>query len=97
MDYILKIDLETTKYLSFLYNNNLIKISLLLILGLYFVISPKLPQVVYLLYNNIIFRSLIIFIIIFLCNHDIQLAIMIATIYLVTLNNINNTYNKRLV
>ena len=88
MDYILKIDLETTKYLSFLYNNNLIKISLLFILGLYFVILPKLSNIVYLLYKNIVFRSLILFIIIYLCNHDTQLAIMISTVYLLTLNNI---------
>lgn len=92
MDYILKVDIESTKYLSFLYNNYLIKTSLLIILGLYFIISPKLSNIMYLLYNNIVFRFLIIYIIIFLSYHDLQLSVIVAFIYLLILNKYNKQY-----
>lgn len=96
MNYINIIDLETNKYLSFLYNNNIIKIPLLIVLGLYIVVSPKLPNTVILLYNNIVFRFLIIYLIIFFSNHDIQLSLMFAVTYLFTIYKINNTHLKNI-
>ena len=67
-----KLDIEATKILSWMYENKYIKISLLILFGVYFAVSPKLPNTVSLLYNNIIFRILVILLIIFLSNHDIQ-------------------------
>ncbi len=86
-----QIDNELTKYLSWMYANKYIKITLLLLLAAYFVISPKISVTIRLLYNNIIFRILIILLIIFLSMHDYQLAIMLTAVYLLTLNNLNKT------
>lgn len=92
MDKVLtEIDNETSKVLSFMYKNQTVKMILLTLFGLYFVISPKLPNYVRLLYNNIIFRTLIILLIIYLSVHDHQLALMVTAVYLLTLNNLNNT------
>lgn len=96
MNYINIIDLETNKYLSFLYNNNIIKIPLLIVLGLYIVVSPKLPNTVILLYNNMVFRFLVIYLIIFFSNRDIQLSVMIAVAYLFTIYKLDNTHLKNI-
>ena len=83
------IDIEATRILSWVYKNQYVKIPLLIILSIYFAISPKLPNVVSIVYNNIIFKLLIILFIIFLSIHDKQLAIMITAVYLLTINNLN--------
>jgi hypothetical protein len=88
------LDQEATKIFSFLYNNPNVKIPLLIILGTYFVISPKLPNFVHIIYNNFIFKLLIISFIIFLSMHDKQLAIMFSLIYLYTVNKLKNTLIK---
>jgi hypothetical protein len=85
------LDQEATKIFSFLYQKQSVKIPLLLILGTYFIISPKLPNFVHIMYNNIIFKFLIISFIIFLSMHDKQLAIMFTLIYLYTVNKLKNT------
>jgi hypothetical protein len=85
-----QIDIEATHIFSWMYKNECIKITILLALGLYFIISPKLSNVISLLYNNIVFRILIISLILFFSVHDIQLAIMVTLVYLVTLTNLNN-------
>jgi len=84
------LDQEATKIFSFIYNKPFVKIPLLIILGIYFVISPKLPNFVHIMYNNIIFKILIISLIIFLSMHDKQLAIMVTLIYLYTVNKLKN-------
>ena len=90
------IDFEASKFLSWIYLNQYIKIILLFIFSLYFVFLPRLPEVVSLLYNNNIFSLLIILLVIYLTFHDKQLALLITIIYLVTLNKINhqNTHFK---
>ncbi len=85
-----QIDIEAIHILSWMYKNYCIKITILLAISLYFVISPKLSNVVLLLYNNVVFRILVISLILFFSVHDIQLAIMTTLIYLVTLTNLNN-------
>ena len=52
--------------------------------------SPKLPNVVSIVYNNLIFKLLIVLFIIFLSVHDQQLAIMVTAVYLLTIYNLNN-------
>ena len=52
--------------------------------------SPKLPNVVSIVYNNIIFKFLIILFIIFLSIHDQQLAIMVTSVYLLIIHRLNN-------
>ena len=84
-------DKEGIKILSWVYKNPMVKIPLLLLLAIYFIMSPKLPHVVLLIYNNIAFKILIILLIIFLSLHDKQLALMISAVYLLTLKNLNNT------
>ena len=86
-----QLDQEVTKIFSFLYKNKYVKIPLLLLLAAYFVISPKLPQYVHILYNNIIFKILIVLLIIFLSTHDKQLAIMVTAVYLLTVTKINKS------
>jgi hypothetical protein len=85
-----QLDQETTKIFSFLYKNKYVKIPLLILLATYFVISPKLPFYVHIIYNNIIFKILTVLLIIFLSMHDKQLAIMITAVYLLTITKINN-------
>ena len=87
-----QIDMEATKILSWMYKNPNVKIPLLLLLGAYFVVSPKLPNVVSIIYNNIIFKILAILLIIFLSVHDRQLAIMFTSVYLLTIYNLNYLY-----
>ena len=90
-----QLDIEDSKFLSWTYSNQTVKITLLLLFGLYFVISPKLPNVVSILYNNIVFRLLVVLLIVYLSIHDRQLAIMVTVVYLITLNNLkNNTTEK---
>ena len=84
------IDIEASKFLSWIYLNKYVKTTLLLLFGLYFVIAPKLPNIVSLLYNNFVFRLLVILLIIHLSMHDHQLAIMVSVVYLITLKNLNN-------
>jgi hypothetical protein len=91
-----QLDQEATKILSFLYKNKYVKIPLLLIFAIYFIVSPKLPTFVIIVYNNIIFKLLIVLLIVFLSNHDKQLAIMITAVYLLTLNNINKNKHKKI-
>lgn len=88
-----QIDIETSKFLSWIYLNKTVKLTLLLLFGLYFILSPKLPNFVLLLYNNIVFRILIVLLIIYLSMHDHQLAIMVSVVYLITLNKLNNDEN----
>jgi hypothetical protein len=52
--------------------------------------SPKLPKVVSVIYNNIIFKLLIVLLIIFLSVHDRQLAIMVTAVYLLTVHRLNS-------
>ena len=87
------LDIESTKILSWMYENKYVKITLLILFALYFTLSPKVPKTVRLLYDNIVFRILIILLIIFLSMHDHQLAIMITIVYLLTINNIKS-YNE---
>jgi hypothetical protein len=84
---------EAQKNLSWMYTNKYVNITLLILLGVYFVITPKISKFVELLYSNIVFRILIILLIIFFANHDPRLAIMITVVYLLTLNKINNIEN----
>ena len=86
-----QLDQEVTKIFSFLYKNKYVKIPLLILLAAYFVISPKLPQYVHILYNNIIFKILIVLLIIFLSTHDKQLALMVTAVYLLTVIKINKS------
>ena len=81
---------EGIKILSWVYKNPIVKIFLLLLLAIYFIMSPKLPHVVLLVYNNIVFKIFIVLLIIFLSLHDKQLALMISAVYLLTLKNLNN-------
>lgn len=87
------IDIEATRILSWMYKNQYVKMSLLIILAIYFAISPKLPDVVSIVYNNIIFKLLIVLFIIFLSIHDKQLGIMITAVYLLTIYNLHNIKN----
>jgi len=84
-----KLNIKEIKILSLIYTNKYIKISLLIISGLYFVISPKLSNNVLLLYNNMVFRALILLLIIYLSIYDNQLALMVVVVYLITANNLN--------
>ena len=86
-----QLDYEATKIFSFLYNNPMVKIPLLILLAAYFVISPKLPNFVFIMYDNIIFKILIVLLIIFLSNHDKQLALMVTAVYLLTVFKLNKT------
>ena len=86
-----QLDQEATKFLSFLYNNKFVKIPLLILLATYFVISPKLPNYIHVIYNNIIFKILIVLLIVFLSMHDKQLAIMLTAVYLLTITKINQS------
>jgi len=87
------LDIEAKKLLSWMYNNKYVNVTILILLGTYFIISPKISNTIQLLYSNIIFRILIILLIIYLGNYDPRLAIMITAVYLLTLNKINNIEN----
>jgi hypothetical protein len=88
-----QINIESSKLLSWMYKNPHIKATLLVLLGLFFVVSPKIPDTIRLLYNNVIFRIMIILLIIFLSVHDYQLAIMVTIVYLLTLQKLNTNEN----
>lgn len=90
---MINLDIEAKKLLSWMYNNKYVNVTLLILLGIYFVSAPKITNVIQLLYTNIIFRILIILLIIFFANYDPRLAIMIMAVYLLTLNKINNIEN----
>jgi len=88
--YMDRLDNEANKFLSRVYTNKYVNISLLILLAVYFVIPPKMTHVIELLYGNIIFRILFILLIIFFANHDPRLAIMITAVYLLTQSKLNN-------
>ena len=83
------LDIEAKKLLSWMYNNKYVNVTILILLGTYFVLTPKITLLIQLLYSNIIFRILIILLIIFFAIYDSSLAIMITAVYLLTLNKIN--------
>lgn len=85
-----RLKIEAKKILSWMYTNKYVNITLLILLGIYFIISPKISNTIQLLYSNIVFRVLIVLLIIFFAKYEPRLAIMITAVYLLTLNRINN-------
>jgi len=88
-------DTETVKMLSWMYKHAWVKTLILVVFGLYIVFSPKIPMFVVKLYANKVFKFLVVLLILFLSAHDVQLAIMMAVVYLLTVHRItcgNNEY-----
>jgi len=88
-------DTETVKMLSWMYKHAWVKTLILVVFGLYIVFSPKIPMFVVKLYANKVFKFLVVLLILFLSAQDVQLAIMMAVVYLLTVHRItcgNNEY-----
>jgi len=81
-------DAESVKMLSWMYKHPWVKTLILVILGLYIVLSPKIPKIVVRLYASKIFKLLVVLLILFLSAHDVQLAVMMSIVYLLTVHRI---------
>jgi len=81
-------DTESVKMLSWMYKHPWVKTLILVILGLYIVLSPKIPKIVVRLYASKIFKLLVVLLILFLSAHDVQLAVMMSIVYLLTVHRI---------
>jgi hypothetical protein len=76
--------------LGWIHENKLVLPILALILGMYAALArPKLPKFIEKLFENPIFRLLMIAYIIYRGNNDPQLAVMIAAAFLITMHMIN--------
>ena len=88
-DVINKTDVESVKMLSWMYKHAWIKTLVLFVLGLYIVLSPRIPMFVVKLYASKIFKFLVVLLILFLSAHDVQLAVMVSIVYLLTVHRIS--------
>jgi chromate transport protein ChrA len=77
-------------------NNPNIKIIILGLLFCIIVMMPNYYKLINKLTDNIIYRSIIIILIIYMSNHDIQITIMLVIIFLMSLNknNVENFGNR---
>lgn len=76
--------------IGWVHTNRYVLPILSLFLGLYVALArPRLPNVVAKLFENPVFRLLMISYIIYRGNKDPQLALMIATAFLITIHMIN--------
>lgn len=70
--------------------NPYLKSGLALFLVLYSSMSrPELPSMIMLLFDNAIFRLLVLTLIVFMSNGDVQVALLVAVAFTVTLNFLN--------
>jgi len=53
-------------------------------------LSPKLPESLQTLYDNIAFRAVVIFLVVYLVNKNFQLALVLTIIFVVTINLLQN-------
>ena len=85
------------KNLGWVHENKYVFPIVSLILGMYAALArPKLPKFIEKLFNNPIFRLVMISYIIYRGNKDPQLAVMIASAFLITMHMINKRQVKDL-
>jgi len=83
--------------LGWVHENKLVLPVLSLILGMYAALArPKLPKFIQKLFENPIFRLVMISYIIYRGNNDPQLSIMIAAAFLITIHMINKQKVKQM-
>ena len=83
--------------LSWVHENKHVLPVISLVLGLYAALArPKLPKFIEKLFENPIFRLLMISYIIYRGNKDPQLSIMIAAAFLITIHMINKRQVKKI-
>lgn len=83
--------------LGWVHENKLVLPVLSLILGVYAALArPKLPKFIERLFENPVFRFLMISYIIYRGNNDPQLSIMIAAAFLITMHMINKQKVKKM-
>jgi hypothetical protein len=83
--------------LSWMHENKHILPVISLVLGLYAALArPKLPKFIEKLFENPIFRLLMISYIIYRGNKDPQLSIMIAAAFLITIHMINKRQVRKI-
>jgi len=83
--------------LGWVHENKYVLPILSLILGLYAALArPKLPKFIEKLFENPIFRLVMISYIIYRGNNDPQLAVMIAAAFLITIHMINKRKVKKI-
>ncbi len=83
--------------LSWMHENKYVLPVISLVLGLYAALArPKLPKFIEKLFENPIFRLLMISYIIYRGNQDPQLSIMIAAAFLITIHMINKRQVKNM-
>ena len=58
-------------------------------------VTPDLPKIIKKLFNNPIFRICILFLIIYLCNYNIILAISISIFFVIIIINIGEYKNNK--
>jgi outer membrane biosynthesis protein TonB len=91
-------DSLVNKNLGWVHDNKYILPIMTLILGLYAALArPKLPKFVEKLFNNPVFRLIVISYIIYRGNKDPQLSIMIAAAFLITMHMINKKKVNNLI
>jgi len=60
-------------------------------------LQPKLPEQIRNVFNNDLFRVLIIFLITYIASNNVQLSIIITIVFLVTLNLLHHDYILKLL
>jgi hypothetical protein len=83
--------------LGWVHENKIVLPILALILGIYAALArPKLPKFIEKLFENSVFRLVMIAYIIYRGNNDPQLAVMIAAAFLITMHMINKRRVKKI-
>ena len=84
--------------LSWVHSNKIIFSLISLILAIYFIQArPKLPTYVEKVFENSVFRFLVISFIVYQSNKDPQLSIMISAAFLITMHMINKNIVENMV
>ena len=88
-----KFDSAVNKYLEPVVTNKYVMPIIALILILYVTyVRPTLPQYVQDLFHNNIFRFFVLAYIVYRANHDIQSAILLSAVFLITMHMVNKQY-----
>jgi len=83
--------------LGWVHTNKIIFSLLVLIVIIYAAqVRPKLPSYVETLFENTIFKFVVIAYIVYLINHDKQLAIILSAAFLLTLHMVNKQQTEKL-
>lgn len=81
------------QFIQNLLNNNYLTAALTLFLVLYGAMArPQLPMFMMYLFDNVLFRLLVLFSIVYLSNRNIQVSLIVAVAFVITMGLLNQQH-----